>query len=543
MWSFVKRLNPFWVTVLFLLGCTLFTRLYLLGQAPTGITWDEAALGYIGKMVITTGRDEHLDLLPTTFRSFGDFKAPLAIYIVGIFTRILGVSPLTVRLPFALAGMGSIILISWLAYRLTKSTWHGLLAGFLTLTLPWHFLFSRVGFEVGLVMFFVLLLLVSWVEAHNLIKQSPWWQKIGLLLVMTGSVGASLYTYHSAKIVIPLTLGLMLWHDWFNARTWLRQQWKFILSFIGLLALGSGPLIWDSVLGAGLERSAQTSWLGTLELIPSLERLANNYAVHFSFGFLVQGDTTTLRHGTPEYGVFLYTHLIFFWLGLTFALGRLWQNWHTSLTPNRIQKITQWLRFQSTPETFSVRSWFWLALLLITILPATIGNEIPHANRALLAIIPAVMLMVLGVRELQSELPRQHFASIVGSLLLFLLLQFGVFWRYYFSEYQAQASEAWLEGYEPAVKTAKEYLNQGKLVKFSDELGEPLIFYAFYTGLPFEEYRNFQITNLTTGPVIADDLNVFDVLIATPNELLPAQPTRTILRKDNQPAFYIYEIQ
>jgi 4-amino-4-deoxy-L-arabinose transferase-like glycosyltransferase len=130
--------------------CAAGIRLYQLGVVPHGFTWDEAAIGYNGYAVVTTRRDEWLERLPVSFRSFGDYKAPLAIYINGVFTVPLGLNPLIVRLPFALAGVASVAIFYWLLielFRFQKITHVGKLAvlgaAILTrapvLSLAWHY--------------------------------------------------------------------------------------------------------------------------------------------------------------------------------------------------------------------------------------------------------------------------------------------------------------------------------------------------------------------------------------------------------------------
>src|SRR5688572_6183925 len=94
-----RWISPWSVVLIFLVFFALFTRLYNLGVTPAGMSWDEAALGYVGKMVVTTRRDEHSRFLPRTFTSFGDYKAPLAMYITGVFTTVLGLKIWVIRLP------------------------------------------------------------------------------------------------------------------------------------------------------------------------------------------------------------------------------------------------------------------------------------------------------------------------------------------------------------------------------------------------------------------------------------------------------------
>src|SRR3990172_10276994 len=95
--------------IVFILLLAAGLRLYQLGQVPHGMYWDEAAIGYNGYAVLTTRRDEWLTRLPVSFWSFGDYKAPLAIYLNGLFTAVFGMTLWAVRVPFALSGVGVVL--------------------------------------------------------------------------------------------------------------------------------------------------------------------------------------------------------------------------------------------------------------------------------------------------------------------------------------------------------------------------------------------------------------------------------------------------
>jgi len=535
--SWLSFLSPWGVAFLFIIGVALFTRLYQLGNMPQGMTWDEVALGYIGKMVVTTGRDEHSNLLPVTFQSFGDYKAPLAFYITGASTTLFGITAWATRLPFALAGIGSILLITALCGIITRNRWYALLGGFLLTISPWHLLFSRVGFEAGLSLFFFLLLLVGWSWWHETKK----YQALSLFAVVIGSLGF-LYSYHAAKIVFPLIILVLLFLDWRRAGQFWKKHWRSWLALLIAVGVLSLPLIFEMILGPGLTRAGQTSFLGQVSLVETISLMLTNLGVHLSPAFLVQGETTTLRHGFGSLGVLLYTQFAFFLLGVTFASGRLAERlYHRH--PGWHKRLAHWLGFESMFLPQVTPSWFWLILLPITLLPAIIGNEIPHANRALLAIVPMIVLMVLGIRELQAELKHQTFASIFGTLLLVMVLEFSHFWQFFVIEYQVQASEAWMEGYETAVQQVAEYSAQGRRVKFTDEYGEPQMFYAFFNNVPFETFRAERVPEVSFGPIHANDINTFDVVFAGPKDRLPIPETGVIARPNGEAAFLIYELE
>jgi len=539
-----KQHFQLWLALGLIIVLAIFTRLYQLGQVPSGLTWDEAALGYVGRMVITTGRDEYGDLLPTTFVSFGDYKSPLAFYFTGSSTAIFGLSAWAVRLPFALAGVGSVLLIMWFTWRLWRQPWLALLAGFGLITLPWHFVLSRVGFEAGTALFFFLCLLTGWLEMHQLkandsVKK---WIFAGLLIII--GTTASLYTYHSAKIVIPLTWFWLIVHEFIHHRTWLNRQLKKIVVIVLSIGVLSLPALIDILTGPGLKRADSTTVFGQQDWLSTISLIGSNLAKHLSLDWLLLGPEPILRHGTAQFGVLLFGHLILFWLGLTFILGRSIQRFNRPSRLTRWQKkIQTFFKLSSTSEPTTFRPWFWLILLFVTLLPAAIGLDVPHANRALLAVVPVIMLMILGARELQRELSHTSFSLSIGLIVLLMIMQFSVFWNYYFTDYQAESSAVWLDGQATAVRLAHTYQQDGQRIKFTDYYGQPLTFYAFYNDLPIQTYREFRVPNLDFGPVKVEDFNKYDVVISSPAEIFPGRPARIIYRQDKEPAFLIYEME
>ena len=94
-----------------LVGLTLLAlilRLWALGSMPPGLDTDEAAIGYNAYALLRTGRDEYGQPWPLLFESFGEWKRPVYIYAAVPAVATLGLSPLAVRLPAALAGTLSV---------------------------------------------------------------------------------------------------------------------------------------------------------------------------------------------------------------------------------------------------------------------------------------------------------------------------------------------------------------------------------------------------------------------------------------------------
>ena len=52
------------------------------------LLWDEAALGYNAYSIIKTGMDEFGKFLPLIFKSFGDYKPGLYVYLAIPFVKL-----------------------------------------------------------------------------------------------------------------------------------------------------------------------------------------------------------------------------------------------------------------------------------------------------------------------------------------------------------------------------------------------------------------------------------------------------------------------
>src|SRR3990172_7308426 len=104
-----------WVLLIILLMAA-FLRLWNLGSIPPGLTPDEASLGYNAYSILKTGRDEYGELMPIVFKSFGDYKAGLYVYLTVPFVALLGLTEFAIRLPSAVAGVTAV----WLVYKIVN---------------------------------------------------------------------------------------------------------------------------------------------------------------------------------------------------------------------------------------------------------------------------------------------------------------------------------------------------------------------------------------------------------------------------------------
>ncbi len=217
----MKKINK-WLLIILIVGALL--RLVALDQLPIGVSGDEIQQAYSAYSILKTGRDEWGEFLPLFPRGYGDYKPPILMYLQVPTVAIFGLNEWGMRLPTALFG----VLLIWLVYRIIL-TWFDnqrmalIVAGLLAIS-PWGIMLSRTAFEGGIGV--VLLALGVW--GLSQIKNGKWW------LVAAISLGLSLYSYHSFKLVVPAAVGLLWLINW---KQWPIRKMALICLIVGIMAL------------------------------------------------------------------------------------------------------------------------------------------------------------------------------------------------------------------------------------------------------------------------------------------------------------------
>lgn len=134
-----------------------FLRIYQLDQNPPALSWDEAAAGYNAYTIANWGQDEFGAKMPLIFTSFRDDKHPVWIYVTAIFTKFLGLSDFSTRLPAAIFGVLNVLMVFFVARVLFKSNLVALLASLFLAISPYNLQFSRGEWEANYALFFFLL--------------------------------------------------------------------------------------------------------------------------------------------------------------------------------------------------------------------------------------------------------------------------------------------------------------------------------------------------------------------------------------------------
>lgn len=466
----------FFGTVVVLL-LAFILRFYRLADVPAGMTWDEAAIGYNGYAVVHTRHDEWLERLPISFRSFGDYKAPFAIYLIGVITSIFGLNLLVLRLPFAFSGVLAVlgmikltkVLLSSHATKLIKKDnlnieLLSLSSGFLMAITPWHIHFSRLGFESGLSLTFILwgfYYLAMFLNNNKCVKSMHSFRQMVIAVIL---FACSMYTYHSSKFFLPIIgFAFLAVHN----RLLKKRRLEVIVAGLFFVALLM-PMIYDSIYGGGLTRSDTLIFSQTDSIVTSIKLILNSFVAHLSPDFLLGGWTDTLRHGTAAHGVFLESVFVLIVVGL---LKMLFDIFFKKCSRN-------WLKLAA--------GWIFVGLI-----PAAIGDHYPQANRALLALPGFIWLAIIGIQSFNKMLQKfsnnNNFVLRLGQIffVLVLLVNLGFYLKHYYSVYVYESADAFNEGYIPVMKLAHQYelgvngYPEVDQILFSNKYSQPYIFALF----------------------------------------------------------------
>lgn len=407
----MKKLYEVLVVVTIIVIALVF-RGYKLTTNPPGFYTDESSIAYNAWSVVTTGKDEHAKPWPLFFEAYGEFKLPVYIYSVAFWQFLLGPHDVTVRLPAYIYGVGTVLFMYLFVKELLQranvsefvKTWGPGTVALLLAFSPWHFQFSRPGFEASSALFFQVLGLWLFFKAMSSQKF------IYLLLAMMAFV-ATLYAYNSSRIVTPLILGVLFLF-------FLRRLpfWQWVVAFAFALIIAT-PFISFARSGPGLIRAHMVSIVYKDEYKDKLfQTFMTNYLQNISPMYLFQKGDPTIAHMTPHrWGLHYFVELPFFFLGFVIIL----------LKRNRELLLG-------------------LILGLVGLIPPSLSVGNPHALRGVLAVVGTVFISGLGtiwvVSLLKKRGLRLGFALIYSGVLAVLVVRFLIT---YHAKYPLTAIRDW----------------------------------------------------------------------------------------------------
>lgn len=439
-------------------------RFYKLDTIPPSLNWDEAAAGYNAYAIANWGKDEWGERFPLVFTSFKDDKHPVHIYITSLFVKLFGLSDFTTRLPGAVIGTLSVLVIFYLARVLFKNDLTALLSALFLAVSPYHIQFSRGLWEVNFALFFFMLGLLMFFLAL---------QKTGRLLNLSFlSFGLSIFSYHSSKIVVPFVVFVLILLYFKDLR---KLSWNFysglLIFFVFILSLSLDTKL------LGTARMKQTQFLqDSIEKTQIFQKTNNNllglgeitlkqYITHFTPQYLFISGDQSPRNSIKVIGEFYKTDALFILVGFLYLL----------IIRSRI----------------SILIFMWLLLAPVS---SSLVKGAPSATRAVFMMGSLHLIAALGAGTIVRWF-RVKVKIFVLIIFLFLLsIQVYFYLSYYFNVYPKKDSHEWQYGMKQIVEFVKLHPEYNQ-VYITDIRSQPYIFFLFYLKTPLPEFLNTVVYN------------------------------------------------
>ena len=441
-------------------------RLWGLAINPPHLAPDEAALGYNAYSILKTGKDEYGKVLPIIFKSFGDYKPGLYVYLAAPFIAAFGLNEFSVRLPSALAGIAAV----WLLYSVLGLLFPGrrgisTAGAFLLAINPWQIHFSRGAWEANVSLTLTLAGIYFFLRSLREHKY----------LILSAVFFALTYiTYQGAKLAttIPIIiLAVVFWKEILKIEKKVVAK-AVILGFLiffpvalSFLQGRTGRLEVSSVfsyprpaeylqdfLDQGKEKvGGLTYYLFHSEALNFTRGILGRWFNHFSGRFLFfEGDWQNPRHSAPNSGMLIFADLVFLIVGFT-ALVRLRQK----------------------------GALFVLLWLVLAPLPAALSRDQVHAVRTLNMAIPLVIISAFWVITLLGRL-RKGVVVLILAFGFVYLANYAYFLDAYFVHQPKHNAKYWFYGYREVVEKITPIQKDYQKIIFQQSYNQPYIYFLFY---------------------------------------------------------------
>lgn len=443
-----------------------------MSEIPPSFSWDEAATGFDANSILQTGRDQFGNFLPSSFRSLDDYKPPVYTYLAAASIKLFGWNDLAVRLPAVILGTLSILGTYLLVAELFKNKKIALLSALIITISPWQLHFSRLALESNSVIFFTSF--GTWLFLKGLPRSL--YLPLSIL-----TFGLGMYTYHSARFVIPVLVITLIILNYKKIK--IRTAGVWLSGFLGLLLIWQllytatsdsgqmrfrGASIFTEALSleTASEKETYASWqkvdaqmqdrLGKYwhsDKVLYASIFIRNYFKHLDPNFWLFSDNDTLRHHVRGMGIIYLIELPLLVLGIYFLVSK-----------------------ADRKAGLFVLIWFF-----VSIIPAALTRDVPHAMRIAVMMPMPQLLIALGIMHTLKVFRDQRVVKL-GLLLIsgLYLINHAFFLHQYFLHYAKDSSEDWRYGRRAAAVFAESVKEKYEKVLVSTNLEYPHAFFLYY---------------------------------------------------------------
>lgn len=467
----INFLKKYWIVILIVVVAG-FLRFYKLDTYPA-LNADEAAIGYNAYSLILTGHDEHGNSWPIHFQSFNDYKPGLYFYIVLPFVKLIGLNEWAVRIPGATFGVLSVLMVFLLVKELFKNEKFAIISTLFLAISPWHIQFSRGGWEVNTATFFLLCGLYFFFKSF---KENIFSKNVVNIVVSSVFFVASLYTYHAARVIVPL-IGLslvLIYKDrvFKNFKPYILFTVLSVFLLIPLVKDLTSPGALSRVAGVGLfadpgprnrineqrgEHGNVSNIVGKLMHNKAVNyglAFAQNWTSHFHGEFLFLSGDSIQRNKVPETGEMYLFDILFLLVGLVMVARNWSKEWNF---------VTVWL--------------------VLAPIASSLTFQAPNALRSQNMAIPLVIISAYGLAGIVDQFDKNKKLKRIGTVLLAVLILWNfaryqhMYWNHMSKEYPYSSQYGVKELVSYVQANGAKYKN----VVVTDRYDQPYILFLFYS--------------------------------------------------------------
>lgn len=430
--------------------------MWKLDEIPVSIFGDELDVGYHAYSIAKTGKDYSGNFMPLHFQSLAEWRTPLYIYASVPTVLVFGITPYGVRLPAAFFGVLGVLSIYLLTKELFGQKCLGLIGAFVLAFSPWHIQYSRAGFEVTMMLVFIILGLYFFFYSLKNNGKHLWF--CVSLFVLTPLI------YSTAKFFTPFLM-IFLFLVWFRSIICLSRKEIFV-ALLALIFLAL-PTLYSTFFGGGTQRFFYLSVftdkniefeIGNDRMLDAYDRkdlvsnskpslldrfyhnklfvwmslISNNLLKAVSTEFLFISGDLNPRHSIKGVGQFYHVELIALIVGVVV--------------------------FFATPKVPRKFKYLVIFMIFFGALPAALtrdgGN---HATRLIIILIPLTLLISFGVYYFFRVKDLKLRILSISLYCLIFIFNFVFYSHYYWVHNKYDSEKWWHYGFKEAFEAIKSY--------------------------------------------------------------------------------------
>lgn len=520
----------------------LILRFVGIFHTPPSLYWDEISIGYNSYTISETLKDEHGRFLPIeAFTAYGDYKAPLYIYLTAPIVKIFGLNYLSVRAISIISGTLLILVVFLLSKELfpKNKPIHIISSIFIAIS-PWSMQISRAAFEANLGVLLATVATLFFLKAYK---------KPYLIILSAVMFVLSMYSFNGTRYFLPFWItALALWMYFSHGRKVINSKHLALSCLLGIIMII--PLIIFGLTNSGQLRYNEVNIFSDPQPVIESNRLqkeknysfvskiiynrrvfhAKNYIKHyfdsFSYRYLFATGDVNPRFSSQQIGQLYLIEIILLPMGAYFL-------------------------YKKYKKTF-----YFLALwVIISPIAASVARETPHALRTLQMLPPLTIISSSGILFLinikNSKLIKIGLSIIVLSLIGY---QFSSFIFDYFTSYSAKYSEHWQDGYSQLSESLNDQIFENKKILITDYYGRAYANMLYYNKISLNEYLTTRdafsepsglwtvkaFGSFIFKPTVScSDASMADYLVGTPKDFSDTKAQSIVLDSFGKPKFVI----